>query len=326
MRTINLIDKLLVGLAIVLASLNISAQSYPNKPITVIIPFSAGSASDVVTRVLLDKVASNNNMRFVFDNRPAAGGNVGTAAVVKADPDGSTIGMSTSGPLAVNKILNPDLGYDPERDLQPIALFAVLPNVIVVSSTLNINNLAQLNDYIRKTPDVAYGSVGNGSSQHLAGAYYEQLLGAKMTHVPYRVTANMVTDLVAGRVPISFQLLPNVSSQINGGRVKAIAVASNRRLSALPDVPTAAEAGIKGYESAAWFALIAPKGTSRAIIDKLNKDVNQALADPGVRAKFAELGADPVSGPPEDLTQLMASDVRKWTAIIKKGGITLDKQ
>lgn len=326
MRTINLIDKLLVGLAIVLASLNISAQSYPNKPITVIIPFSAGSASDVVTRVLLDKVASNNNMRFVFDNRPAAGGNVGTAAVVKADPDGYTIGMSTSGPLAVNKILNPDLGYDPERDLQPIALFAVLPNVIVVSSTLNINNLAQLNDYIRKTPDVAYGSVGNGSSQHLAGAYYEQLLGAKMTHVPYRVTANMVTDLVAGRVPISFQLLPNVSSQINGGRVKAIAVASNRRLSALPDVPTAAEAGIKGYESAAWFALIAPKGTSRAIIDKLNKDVNQALADPGVRAKFAELGADPVSGPPEDLTQLMASDVKKWTAIIKKGGITLDKQ
>lgn len=326
MRTINLIDKLLVGLAIVLASLNISAQSYPNKPITVIIPFSAGSASDVVTRVLLDKVASNNNMRFVFDNRPAAGGNVGTAAVVKADPDGYTIGMSTSGPLAVNKILNPDLGYDPERDLQPIALFAALPNVIVVSSTLNINNLAQLNDYIRKTPDVAYGSVGNGSSQHLAGAYYEQLLGAKMTHVPYRVTANMVTDLVAGRVPISFQLLPNVSSQINGGRVKAIAVASNRRLSALPDVPTAAEAGIKGYESAAWFALIAPKGTSRAIIDKLNKDVNQALADPGVRAKFAELGADPVSGPPEDLTQLMASDVRKWTAIIKKGGITLDKQ
>jgi tripartite-type tricarboxylate transporter receptor subunit TctC len=326
MRTINLINKLSVGLAIFIASLNISAQGYPNKPITVIIPFSAGSASDVVTRVLLDKVATNNNMRFVFDNRPVAGGNVGTAAVVKADPDGYTIGMSTSGPLAVNKILNPDLGYDPERDLQPIALFAVLPNVIVVSSTLNINNLAQLNDYIRKTPDVGYGSVGNGSSQHLAGAYYEQLLGAKMTHVPYRVTANMVTDLVAGRVPISFQLLPNVSSQINGGRVKAIAVASNRRLSALPDVPTAAEAGIKGYESAAWFALIAPKGTSRAIIDKLNKDVNQALADPGVRAKFAELGADPVSGPPEDLTQLMASDIRKWTAIIKKGGITLDKQ
>ena len=316
----------LIGLISIIFSSLTHAQGYPNRPITVIVPFSAGSASDVVTRVLLDKVGTNNNIRFVFDNRPAAGGNVGTSAVIKADPDGYTIGMSTSGPLAVNKILNPDLGYDPEKDLQPIALFAVLPNVIVVSSTLNINTLAQLNDYIRKTPDVGYGSVGNGSSQHLAGAYYEQLLGAKMTHVPYRVTANMVTDLVAGRVPISFQLLPNVSGQIAGGRVKPLAVASNRRLTALPDVPTAAEAGIKGYESAAWFALIAPRGTPKAIIDKLNKDVNQALGDPTVRAKFAELGADPISGPPEEVTQLMASDIKKWTTIIKKGGIALDKQ
>ena len=316
----------LIGLISIIFSSLTHAQGYPNRPITVIVPFSAGSASDVVTRVLLDKVGTNNNIRFVFDNRPAAGGNVGTSAVIKADPDGYTIGMSTSGPLAVNKILNPDLGYDPEKDLQPIALFAVLPNVIVVSSTLNINTLAQLNDYIRKTPDVGYGSVGNGSSQHLAGAYYEQLLGAKMTHVPYRVTANMVTDLVAGRVPISFQLLPNVSGQIAGGRVKPLAVASNRRLTALPDVPTAAEAGIKGYESAAWFALIAPRGTPKAIIDKLNKDVNQALGDPTVRAKFAELGADPISGHPEEVTQLMASDIKKWTAIIKKGGIALDKQ
>ena len=316
----------LIGLISIIFSSLTHAQGYPNRPITVIVPFSAGSASDVVTRVLLDKVGTNNNIRFVFDNRPAAGGNVGTSAVIKADPDGYTIGMSTSGPLAVNKILNPDLGYDPEKDLQPIALFAVLPNVIVVSSTLNINTLAQLNDYIRKTPDVGYGSVGNGSSQHLAGAYYEQLLGAKMTHVPYRVTANMVTDLVARRVPISFQLLPNVSGQIAGGRVKPLAVASNRRLTALPDVPTAAEAGIKGYESAAWFALIAPRGTPKAIIDKLNKDVNQALGDPTVRAKFAELGADPISGPPEEVTQLMASDIKKWTAIIKKGGIALDKQ
>jgi tripartite-type tricarboxylate transporter receptor subunit TctC len=320
------IQKLLFGFYFLAFSIYANAQAYPNKPITVIVPFSAGSASDVVTRVLLDKVATNNNIRFVFDNRPAAGGNVGTAAVVKAEPDGYTIGMSTSGPLAVNKILNPDLGYDPEKDLQPIALFAVLPNVIVVSSTLNINTLAQLNDYIRKTPDVGYGSVGNGSSQHLAGAYYEQLIGAKMMHVPYRVTANMVTDLAAGRVPISFQLLPNVSGQIAGGRVKPLAVASNKRLAALPDVPTAAEAGIRGYESAAWFALIAPRGTPKPIIDKLNKDVNQALADPAVRTKFAELGADPISGPPEELTQLMASDIKKWSAIIKKGGITIDKQ
>jgi len=326
MQKPNYLHTLCIGLATIFFTLNVNAQAYPTKPITVIVPFSAGSASDVVTRTLLEKVSNNTNSRFVFENRPAAGGNVGTAAVVKAEPDGYTIGLSTSGPLAVNKILNPELGYDPEHDLQPIALFAILPNIIVVSSTLNINNLSQLNDYIRKTPDVGYGSVGNGSSQHLAGAYYEQLLGVKMTHVPYRVTANMVTDLVAGRVPISFQLLPNVSGQISAGRVKALAVASDQRLSALPNVPTATEAGIKGYDSAAWFALIAPKSTPKAIVDKLNKDVNQALADPAVRVRFSESGAEPVSGPPEALTKLIASDIKKWTAIIKKGGITIDKQ
>lgn len=325
MSKIHFIATICFSFIVSLFTVNSYAQSYPNKPITVIVPFSAGSASDVVTRVLLDKVSNNTGARFLFDNRPAAGGNVGTAALVRAEPDGYTIGISTSGPLAINKILNPDLGYDPEKDIQGIALFAILPNVIVVSSTLNINTLAQLNDYVRKNPDVGYGSVGNGSSQHLAGAYYEQLVGAKMLHVPYRVTANMVTDLVAGRVPTSFQLFPNVVGQIQSGRVKALAVASNKRLAAIPEVPTAAEAGLKGYESAAWFALIAPKNTPKEIVDKLNKDVNQALADPTVRAKFSELGAEPVVGPLEDLNNVMAADIKKWTAIIKKGGITLEK-
>lgn len=325
MSKINSIAGILFSLIVGLFSANSLAQGYPNKPITVIVPFSAGSASDVVTRVLLDKVSTNTGARFLFDNRPAAGGNVGTAALTRAEPDGYTIGISTSGPLAINKILNPDLGYDPEKDVQAIALFATLPNVVVVSSTLNINTLAQLNDYVRKNPDVGYGSVGNGSSQHLAGAYYEQLVGAKMLHVPYRVTANMVTDLVAGRVPTSFQLFPNVVGQIQSGRIKALAVASNKRLPAIPDVPTAAEAGLKGYESAAWFALIAPKNTPKDIVEKLNKDVNQALADPTVRTKFLELGAEPMVGPPEDLNNLMTSDIKKWTAIIKKGGITLEK-
>jgi tripartite-type tricarboxylate transporter receptor subunit TctC len=325
MPSTNTLTALVFSFIACLLSANAVAQNYPNKPVTVIVPFSAGSASDVVTRVLLDKVSNNTGTRFVFDNRPAAGGNVGTAALVRAEPDGYTIAMSTSGPLAINKILNPDLGYDPEKEIQGIAVFAVLPNVIVVSSTLNINTLNQLTDYVRKNPDVGYGSVGNGSSQHLAGAYYEQLVGAKMLHVPYRVTANMVTDLVAGRVPTSFQLFPNVVAQINSGGVKAIAVASNKRLPVIPNIPTAAEAGLKGYESAAWFALIAPKNTPREIIDKLNKDANQALVDPTVRAKFVELGAEPVVGPPDDLNYLMAADIKKWTAIIKKGGITLEK-
>jgi tripartite-type tricarboxylate transporter receptor subunit TctC len=295
------------------------------KPINFIIPFSAGSASDVITRILLEQVTTNTGQRFVFDNKPAAGGNIGTAAIARAEPDGFTIGTSTSGPLAINKILYPDLSYDPEKDFQPIALIAILPNVVVASSTLNINTLAELNDYLRKNPDVAYGSVGNGSSQHLAGAYYEQLLGVKMTHIPYRVTANLVTDLVAGRAPVSFQLLPNVIGQIKAGNVKPLAVASNKRLAALPNVPTAAEAGVKGYESAAWFAIVAPKGTPKAVVDRLNKDIVKASTDPNVRARFTELGAEPQASSPEELQRYINSEIKKWTEIIKKGGITLEK-
>ena len=295
------------------------------KPINFIIPFSAGSASDVITRILFEQVTTNTGQRFVFDNKPAAGGNIGTAAIARAEPDGYTIGTSTSGPLAINKILYPDLSYDPEKDFQPIALIAILPNVVVASTTLNINTLAELNDYLRKNPDVAYGSVGNGSSQHLAGAYYEQLLGVKMTHIPYRVTANLVTDLVAGRAPVSFQLLPNVIGQIKAGNVKPLAVASNKRLAALPNVPTAAEAGVKGYESAAWFAIVAPKGTPKAVVDRLNKDIAKASADPNVRARFIELGAEPQASSPEELQRYINSEIKKWTEIIKKGGITLEK-
>ena len=295
------------------------------KPINFIIPFSAGSASDVITRILFEQVTTNTGQRFVFDNKPAAGGNIGTAAIARAEPDGFTIGTSTSGPLAINKILYPDLSYDPEKDFQPIALIAILPNVVVASTTLNINTLAELNDYLRKNPDVAYGSVGNGSSQHLAGAYYEQLLGVKMTHIPYRVTANLVTDLVAGRAPVSFQLLPNVIGQIKAGNVKPLAVASNKRLAALPNVPTAAEAGVKGYESAAWFAIVAPKGTPKAVVDRLNKDIAKASADPNVRARFIELGAEPQASSPEELQRYINSEIKKWTEIIKKGGITLEK-
>lgn len=295
------------------------------KPISVIVPFSAGSASDVVTRLLLDKVAGNSGRSFVYLNRPAAGGNVGTQSVARAEPDGLTIGMSTSGPLAVNKILSADLGYDPEKDLQPIGVFAVLPNVVVVSTTLPIESLPQLIDYVRKTPDVGYGSVGNGSSQHLAGAFFEQLVGARMTHVPYRVTGNLVTDLVSGRVPVSFQLLPNVLSSIQGGKVRPLVVASKTRLAALPDVPTAAEAGLGAYESAAWFALIAPRGMARPFIDRLNADVAVALRDPAVRTRLIDLGAQPQDPSPEEMSRIMAADIAKWSEIIRKGGITLDK-
>ena len=300
------------------------AQEYPLRPVTVIVPFSAGSASDVIARVVLDRMGTAMGRPFVVDNRPAAGGNVGTQAVARAQPDGYTIVMSASGPLAVNRVLNPNLGYDPERDFAPIALYASLPNVVVVSAKLPINSLAELLDYAKKNPDTPYGSVGNGSSQHLAGALFEQVAGARMTHVPYRQTGQLVSDLVSGQVPVSFQLVPNVIGQIKGGQVRALAVADDKRLPALPDVPTAAEAGVKGYQSAAWFAFLAPRNTPRPIIDRLNREVAAAMNDPAVRSRFAEAGAVPLASTPEELGKHISAEIVKWREIITTAGIKLE--
>jgi len=313
-----------VACVLLLAAACAVAQDYPAKPVTVIVPFSAGSASDVMARIVLDRAQPSFGQRFVVENRPAAGGNVGTAAVAKAAPDGYTILMSASGPLAANKALYPNLGYDPERDFEPISLYASLPNIVVVSAKLPIGTLAELTDYVRKNPKVPYSSVGNGSSQHLAGAYYEQLVGAQMTHVPYRVTAQLVTDLAAGQVPLSFQLLPNVLGQIKGGGVRPLAVASDKRLAALPDVPTAAEAGVNGYVSAAWFAFLAPRGTPKPVVDRLYREIAAAMADPAVRARFAELGAEPLATTPDGLARHISAEIVKWREIVTKGGITVD--
>lgn len=305
-------------------SLSTKAQEYPAKPITVIVPFSAGSASDVIARIVLERMGTSMGRRFVVDNRPAAGGVVGTLAAVKAEPDGYTIVMGASGPLVVNKILNPNLGYDPERDFQPISIYASLPNVVVVSTKLPINTLAELADYARKNPKVPYGSVGNGSSQHLAGAFFEQLAGAQMQHVPYRITSQLQTDLVSGQVPVSFQLLPNVLGPIKSGQVRALAVASKQRLPALPDVPTAAEAGFKDYESAAWFGFLAPRGTPRPAVDRLSKEVAAATADPAVRSRFTDFGAEPLASTPEEFGRYISAEVVRWREIITRGGITLE--
>lgn len=301
-----------------------AAQEYPARPVTVIVPFSGGSASDVMTRVVLERMGASVGQRFVVDNRPAAGGNVGTLAAVKAEPDGYTLVMSSSGPLAANVTLYKSLGYDPERDLQPIALFASLPNVVVVSAKLPVNSLQQLADYARARPNVPYGSVGNGSSQHLAGAFFEQIAGVRMQHVPYRITAQMVTDLVGGEVPVSFQLVPNVIGQIRAGQLRPLAVAAAKRLAVLPQVPTAAEAGMKDYESAAWFAFLAPKNTPRPIVDRLNREVLAATADAGVRARFADLGAEPLGSTPEELSRFISAEIAKWRGIITRGGISID--
>jgi len=309
---------------LLLCSFSTSSQEYPSKPITAIIPFSSGSASDVIARLVLERMGTSMGKRFVVTNIPAAGGVSGTLTASKADPDGYTIVMGAAGPTVVNKILNPKLGYDPEKDFEAISLYASLPNVVVASAKLPVTTLSELVDYVRKTPSVPYGSVGNGSSQHLAGALFEQLAGAKMQHVPYRITSQMQSDMVAGIVPVSFQLLPNVIGGIKSGQLRALAVTAGKRLAALPEVPTAAEAGLKGFESAAWFGFLAPRGTPKPAIDLLNKEIAAAVADPAVRGRFSDFGAEPIASTPEEFSRYVAAEVVRWKEIITRGGITLD--
>ena len=311
-------------LAAMLVAQTVAAQDYPAKPVTVIVPFSTGSASDVIARIVLERMSANVGQRFVVDNRPAAGGAVGTAQGAKAPADGYTLLMGASGPLVVAKVLQPALQYDAEKDFDPIAMYGRLPNIIVVSNKLPIRTVPELIEYARKNPGVGYGSVGNGSSQHLAGALFEQLAGVKMTHVPYRVTSQLQSDLVAGEVPVSFQLLPNVISAIKAGQVRPLAVANATRLPALPDVPTAAEIGVKGYESSAWFGLVAPRGTPRPMIDRIASEVGKAMSDASVRARFTDFGAEPMATSPDELGRFISSEVTKWKDIIAKAGINAE--
>ena len=300
------------------------AQTYPARSIQVIVPFAGGSASDVITRVLLERMGTSMGRRFIVENRPGAGGNTGTAAAAKAEPDGYTLVMSTLGPLAANKTLFRELGYDPEKDFEPISLFASIPNVIVVSAKLPVKSLAEFIDYAKQRPkEINYGSVGPGSSQHLAGVYFEQVVGIQMTHVPYRNIAQYVPDLIAGSVPAGFQFLPNVNGPLRSGDARALAVTGEKRMAALSDVPTVAEVGISGYAPSGWLALLAPRGTPKPIIAKLHEELATAIADPVVRGKFSELGAEPVASTPEELARFISSEIAKWRGIITKAGITV---
>jgi tripartite-type tricarboxylate transporter receptor subunit TctC len=227
-----------------------------------------------------------------------------------------------SGPVASNTTLYKDLGYDPEKDFEAVTMIGVFPIVIVASAKLPVKTLSELIAYAKERPNqLNYGSVGIGSSQHLSGAYFEQVVGAKLTHVPYRNIAQYTPDLIAGSVPLGFQWLPNVLAALNSGGANALAVASKTRMKALPNVPTTAEAGLPNYDNSGWFMMLAPKGTPKPIVDKLNKEFTAALLDPTVQARFTEQGAEALTATPEELTKLISSEIAKWRDIIHKAGI-----
>lgn len=299
-------------------------QEYPTRQIRIIVPFAAGGASDSVVRIVAEKLGESLG-RMLIDNRAGAGGNIGTDQGAKSEPDGYTIVFSTSGPLAVNKSLYDKLPYDPEKDLEPISLLATLPNVLVVDPKLPVNTTKDFIEYTKARPgEVNYSSIGNGSSQHLAGVLFERETATKLRHVPYRTAGQIVVDMMSGDVPASFQLLPNVLSQVQDGRIRTVAVMSKTRSRAMPHVPTMAEQGAPGLESAAWFGFLVPRGTPQPIKDRLNKEVVKALADPTVQKLLLEIGADPTSSTQEEFKDLISKETVKWRDLIRAMNIKPD--
>jgi tripartite-type tricarboxylate transporter receptor subunit TctC len=297
------------------------AQNYPTRPITAIIPFAGGSASDVVSRILFDRMSKSLGKPIIVENKPGAGGNIGTAFGARATPDGYTIIGGGSGPVAANVTLYKHLDYDPQKDLETVSPFAAFTIVVVASKTLPVKNLQDLITYAKAHPGLNYGSVGIGSSQHLAGEYFSQVTGVKMTHVPYKNIGQYVPDLMSGAVPLGFQWYPNVAAALQAKGARALAVAGPNRLSALPDVPTTKEAGLPQYTVSGWFALLVPKGTPAPIVAKLNAALKAAVDDPQVQASFQRQGAEPMYLPVDQSQKFIADEIAKYRDIITKAGI-----
>lgn len=298
------------------------AQAYPDRPVKLVVPYPAGNAIDVLARILADEMGKAMPYRFVIENQAGAGGNTGTAAVAKAPADGYTLLASASGPLAVNRTLTAKLPYDPIADFEHLSLYATVPNILVVTPSLPVKDVAEFIAYARSRPGALnYGTVGAGSSQHLAAVYFEAVTGVKMQHVPYRAAGQLVTDLFSGDIQCSFQLIPNVVAQLQSGQIRALAVTTLKRSSAYPAVPTMAEAGVKDYDTYGWFGLLAPKGTPAAILDRIHGEMTRALSQDSVRKAFQRLGGEPITQTPAEFRAFIEAETVKYRDIIQAAGI-----
>lgn len=300
------------------------AQLYPTKPVRLIIAYAAGGGTDTVGRVFAQKLTDGLGRQVIVDNRPGANGNIATELAVRSPPDGYTILMGNIGPIAVNPHLY-KLAFDPVRDLAPISLIALAPLLVVVHPSLPVKSLQDLIALARREPGkLSYSSAGVGSSNHLAGALFNIEAGTDVVHIPYKGAAPALIDLIAGNVQLSFQTLPSVGGNVKSGRVRAIAVTSARRSPLYPDVPTSAEAGLKSFEVSAWYSMMAPAGTPRAIVDRLRDELVKALAQKEVLDRLSAEGAEPVGSTPEAFADFMRSETAKWGKVVRVSGMKAD--
>jgi tripartite-type tricarboxylate transporter receptor subunit TctC len=316
------------ALAVIVAALGLApigaqAEGYPSKPVKWVVPYTPGGTTDILARIIAQYLSEHLGQQFIIDNRPGAGNNIGTEAVVNSPPDGYTL-LLVNPANGINATLYKKLPFDFLRDISPVAGIIRVPNVMEVTPGFPAKTVAEFIAYGKAHPGkINMASSGNGTSVHLSGELFMAMTGIKMTHVPYRGAAPAITDIIAGTVDVLFDNMPSSIEFIRSGKMRALAVTTQTRNPALPDVPTVGDT-VPGYEASAWFGVGAPKGTPADAIEKINKSVNEALADPKVRAKLADLGGVPLTGTPEDFGKVMASEVEKWSKVVKFAGISID--
>ena len=307
------------------ASAALAQDDYPTKPVKIIVPFAAGGSTDVVARILADKLALELKQPFVVENRAGAGGNIGADAVAKAAADGYTLLMGATGVLAINHHLYKNMSYDAAKDFAPVSYTSLITNILVVPPELPVRSVQDLIALAKSKPgQLSFASSGAGSSTHLSGELFKALAGVNILHVPYRGSSQALTDVVAGQVSMLFDNAPSSIGFVQQGKLRALGVTSSKRLPNLPEVPTIDEAGVKGYESLSWSGIVAPAGTPAAVVNKLNAAIERVLKTDEVRQRLAGLGVEPVGGPPSAFASHIRKESEKWGKLIKNANISIN--
>jgi len=318
--------KLLQGLLATAAGVPLIARAaWPDKPIRFVVHAVAGSAADLICRVVAPELSKGLGVGVVIDNKPGAGGAIGIQEIARAAPDGYTIGYGNVGTLAINQSLYSKLPYDADKQLAPVAILGSVQNALVVNNNLPVKNVRELITLAKNNPGkLTMGSAGNGTTLHLSGELFKSMTGTFITHVPYRGSPQATQDLIGGQVDLMFDNLSSILPHIKSGRVRALGVTSSRRSPALPDVPTIAEAGVTGYETTAWGGIVAPAGTPREIIIRLNNEINKVLAMPAVIERYNQIAFDITIAPPDALFERALRERPVWAQVIQRSGAKVD--
>lgn len=315
---------LAAALATTALALPAQAQTFPDRPIKIIVPFGPGGFTDVAARILQKELAPAIGQAVFIENKPGAGSTIGTAEVSKAKPDGYTLVMISTAHV-ISPHLYKQMPYDALRDFAPVMKIAEGPYVLVVHPSLGVKSVAELVALAKAQPGkVDYASSGNGSAQHLVGALFTTMAGANLTHVPYKGSSQAMNDLIGGQVKVSFVGVPNALPNLASGKLKALGVSTAKRYSEMPDVPTIAEAGVPGYDATIWLGLLAPPGTPREIVQKLNADITKILSTPDARKLMASAGVDVATSTPEEFARLMATEMDRWGKVVCETGATVN--